>query len=286
MMTTVFATLDTISTLWPSDWEMFTQLRIPRDLLIAAGVVRVTDWEARNIYGIKFDPIKDCSGLFFPYYSPVTGYRVGGRLRRDHPEIVNGKVKDKYLTAWGDRPHLYFPPVPNLRELLADLSVLIVLVEAEKSVLAVMEYAKRNGVRLLVIGTGGCWGWHSKRAGSKLGTDGKYEPAPGPIPDLDHCDGHPVKVLLDSNCKTNYKVRWARTHLVAELQKPERSCTVLICDLPVFSEINGPDDYLSKFGDQALTVVLATAHLPTGHNQRQHRPRRSAPAPQLERRVW
>ena len=32
---------------------------------------------------------------------------VTHRLRRDHPEIEHGKPKNKYLSAYGDRRHLY-----------------------------------------------------------------------------------------------------------------------------------------------------------------------------------
>jgi hypothetical protein len=36
--------------------------------------------------------------------------RATCRLRRDHPEMENGKPRDKYLSAFGDTKHLFFPP--------------------------------------------------------------------------------------------------------------------------------------------------------------------------------
>jgi hypothetical protein len=39
-------------------------------------------------------------------------------LRRDHPEIVDGKPRAKYLCPFGDCQHVYFPP--NAGELLKD----------------------------------------------------------------------------------------------------------------------------------------------------------------------
>ena len=56
------------------------------------------------------------------------------RVRRDNPEIEDGKIKDKYISAYGDGRHLYFPP--DARDKLQEPGTPIVLVEAEKSALA------------------------------------------------------------------------------------------------------------------------------------------------------
>lgn len=39
--------------------------------------------------------------VVFPYWDPRTGRRTTARLRRDHPEIENGKPRNKYITAYG-----------------------------------------------------------------------------------------------------------------------------------------------------------------------------------------
>src|ERR1039458_209882 len=118
-----------------SDLSMFERLGIPAELLIRAGVERVTDREARDKFGIKGSG--DMSGIAFPYIDPETmsngRRRTYVRIRRDHPEFENGKPKKKYVAPYGDRKRLYFPPIP---ELFGDATVPIVLVEAEKSSLA------------------------------------------------------------------------------------------------------------------------------------------------------
>jgi hypothetical protein len=117
-----------------ADLESLARLGIPESLLIEARVVRVSDREARDTYGIKGKQTSDMSGIVFPYFSPETGYRTTARLRRDHPEIEDGKLKNKYMSPYGDGRHLYFPP--GCVELLKQPEVPVVLVEAEKSVLA------------------------------------------------------------------------------------------------------------------------------------------------------
>ena len=74
------------------------------------------------------------SGIVFPYLSHITGRRVTARVRRDNPEMEDGRPKNKYISAYGDARHLYFPP-----EAWGDLqaqSTPIVLVESEKATLA------------------------------------------------------------------------------------------------------------------------------------------------------
>jgi len=171
------------SSLTKADLEMFARFGIGADVLDAAAVCRVTDHEAREDYGIRFAPDSDLSGLVFPYLHPLTGLRVSARLRRDNPELdAAGKPIAKYLCPYGDNRHLYFPP--GARELLRDTTVPAVFVEAEKSVLAVMAWAARKGIRVLAVGTGGCWGWRGK-IGVEIGAGGEREEVRGALSDLD-----------------------------------------------------------------------------------------------------
>lgn len=120
--------------LTPVDLQKFEVLGIGSELLEQACVERVTDGEARREYGVTL--AGDMSGIVFPYFSPMDGLRRTCRLRRDHPEIERGKPRKKYVVAYGDRRHLYF--VPGCAELVNDHSVPVVLVEAEKSALALV----------------------------------------------------------------------------------------------------------------------------------------------------
>jgi hypothetical protein len=121
-----------MSSLTAGDIATFFRLGITADLIERARLERVTDREAREKYGINGHG--DRSGIVFPYLDPADGVRHTARLRRDNPEMEDGKPKNKYISPYGDRRHLYF--VPGGSELLRDASVPIVLVEAEKSALA------------------------------------------------------------------------------------------------------------------------------------------------------
>jgi hypothetical protein len=221
--------LSPASFLLQADLEMFARLGISPELLREARVQRVMDWEAREKFGIRFAPAARCSGIIFPYYIPPVEWRVGARLRRDYPEIEDGKLKNKYLSSYGDRHHLYYPP--DAREKLADPDMPIALVEAEKSVLALTAWARRTGTKLLPLGMGGCWGWRGK-VRIWLAPNGAWELLPGPLPDLHDCNGRKVFICLDANVATNSDVQGAQIELVVELEKAVRNCTVRVCSLP------------------------------------------------------
>src|SRR5271157_973419 len=114
--------------LTPADLEMFRHLRIDPDLLARAGIERVTDQEARQKFGLN--GTGDNAGIVFPYVD-AAGIRRTCRLRRDHPDMEDGKPVKKYLLPYGDRRHAYL--VPGDHPLGQDAAIPLVLVEAEKS---------------------------------------------------------------------------------------------------------------------------------------------------------
>jgi hypothetical protein len=120
--------------------EIFARLGIGPKLLERAGITSVTDQEARTKYGINGPG--DRTGIVFPYCDPLTGVRHTARLRRDLPDLENGKPKKKYLCPYGDRRHLYF--VPGCGEHVKNPDIPILLVEAEKSALATTAWADRT----------------------------------------------------------------------------------------------------------------------------------------------
>jgi hypothetical protein len=239
---------------------MFARFGVPLDLLNAAQVERVSDRDARERFGIQGPLSKNMAGIVFPYYSHVTGQRVTARVRRDNPEIEDGKPKNKYVSAYGDGRHLYFPPDAWSR--LQEPTTPIVLVEAEKSVLALTAWARRTSTDVLPVGLGGCWGWRG-RIGKTESTSGERVDVTGPLPDLSVCDGRTVYVCLDANAATNSKVQAARDALVRELGR--RGCNVLVCSLPLADGVNGPDDLIAVRGDDAMQAVFngATAGVET-----------------------
>jgi len=158
------------ATLNDRDVQMFANIGVPIDLLEEAHIERVSDRDARERFGITGPTSKNMAGIIFPYYSPFTGHRVTARARRDNPEFENDKPKDKYISAHGDGRHLYFPP--DARDKLQEPSTPIVLVEAEKSVLALTAWSRRTSTDVIPVGMGGCWGWRG-RIGKTVGINGE-----------------------------------------------------------------------------------------------------------------
>jgi hypothetical protein len=237
-----------------ADLATFERFGVSQDLLEAAGVVRVADVEARNDYGIT--ATGDMSGILFPYFLPSSnGQRATCRLRRDHPEIEAGKPKNKYVSAYGDIRHLYFPP--GARELLADANTSIVFVESEKAALATRAWSVRAGRSLLPIGTGGCHGWRG-RIGKTIDATGERVDEVGPLPDLQCVEGRKITILFDSNTATNPKVEAARFAFAAALRKL-KAAEVLTLNLPMSEGVNGPDDFIAIHGDEAMAKILDSA---------------------------
>ena len=87
----------------------------------------------------------------------------------------------KYLMEQGCR-HLFFPP--TTLDVLRDSATIVVIVEAEKSSLALHALGDRTGRNLLPIAIGGCWGWRRK-VGKRELPNGGGEPETGPSSDLD-----------------------------------------------------------------------------------------------------
>jgi Domain of unknown function (DUF3854) len=239
-----------------SDVEVFQRLRIPPQLIEQAGIARVTDGEAREIYGIKG------GGICPESHSPTLRLKrwpMGDAVGTSASAVIilrsrTGRLSKKYVAPYGDRKHLYFPPS---LELFADVTVPIVLVEAEKSALALTAWAERNERRILALGIGGCWGWCGQ-TGIRETATGERVPEHGAIADLNICrDGRKTYVLLDSNCATNPKVQQARAALARQLQK--QGADIAILDLPASDGVNGPDDFLGLCGDQAMTDLLEGA---------------------------
>jgi hypothetical protein len=66
--------------------------RTPQELVERAGVRRVTDREARSVYGLAAPPTKKLDGLMFPYPDPNQPGEpmVWCRVRRDALSVRRG----------------------------------------------------------------------------------------------------------------------------------------------------------------------------------------------------
>jgi hypothetical protein len=244
---------DSAINLLNSDLARFANFGVFEELLAKACIERVTDQEAREKYGITGSG--DMSGIVFPHMDPRSGGRTTARVRRDNPEIEAGQPQRKYVSAFGDRRHLYFPP--GSAEALADPTIPIILVEAEKSALALTAFAQRVGRKCLPIAMGGCWGWRG-RIGKVENSKGERVDETGPLPDLAVCRNRDVVVMLDSNAAAKSEVRAARSALVRELGL--MGARVRIAKVPPLNGVNGPDDLIAVAGDGATGSVLELAH--------------------------
>jgi putative DNA primase/helicase len=235
----------------PNHAEHLARFHIPSEILEMAGVRSVTDFEGREVLGLQGYQGADLAGILFPYLSPSTGTRVGGRIRLDCPLPDGGK----YISESGCR-HFFFPP--GVENFLHDLKVPVVIVEAEKSALAIRALADRAGQPMLPIAIGGCWGWRRK-TGNRALPDGGVEPKTGPGPDFDLIawQGRSTILAFDSNARTSPKVQQARHALAKELT--QRGAHVLVAEVPAFDNANGPDDLIAFSGDDALLQVLDSA---------------------------
>lgn len=231
-----------------SDYDQFAALKIPRDVLDAAHVQRVSDAQARSEFGITGSGSMD--GIIYPYYLPNGRDRVTCRLRRDHPEIEAGKLKRKYVAPYGDVRHLYF--APGATELLRDPETGIVFVESEKSALALLAWSQRVGRIILSIATSGVWGWRG-RIGKATDASGERVDEVGPLADLQHAKNRTAYILFDANVDFNQDVQKARRAFISVLSQIGANVTVL--DLPS-GVWNGPDDCVGLCGDAAMSKVF------------------------------
>ena len=238
----------------PADLALHAGIGVPPELLRAAGVRRVTDAEARVLLSSRRSG--DLAGVVYPYLSPDTGKPSAYRVRRDHPEIEAGKPTSKYLSSYGDRRRLYFPPEPS--DLLADLGAPVIVVEAEKSVLAITAAASRTTRRVLAVATGGCWGWRG-RIGKTEDASGARVDEKGPVPCFNTItwSGRDVVIIFDGDVASNTNIKAARRALTAELST--RGARVRLADVPPEDGVNGPDDYIGQHGDAAFFGLLDAA---------------------------
>src|SRR5580700_2605993 len=164
-----------ISTLLPADLDVFAKFKVDSALLEKARVWRATDAQARSER--KINGSGNNAGVIFDYFHPADPMQCrASRLRRD-------AGKPKYLCPKGNC-YLYF--VPGFSDRLKDTSVLVIFVEAEKSVLAGTAWASRTNNSALSVGTGGCYGW-------------QRDSAPHPDLNLLAWKDREVIVLFDSN---------------------------------------------------------------------------------------
>jgi AAA domain/Domain of unknown function (DUF3854) len=230
--------------------ERLAVFKIPHGLLEAAGVRSASDTQVRELLGVHGRTRQDLSGMVFPYRDPRDGRTLSHRVRLDSPVD-----RQKYLSAQGSRT-LFFAPIQGQE--LTDTSVPAVIVEAEKSALALSALAGRHERKLLVIAVGGVWGWRRK-TGTVLSPDGNRQSVTGPSPSLDWISWTHRKTIIvfDSNVAGRRDLETARRDFAAELSR--RGAHVFIATVPLGKGVNGPDDLVAVAGDAAALQMLDRA---------------------------
>ncbi len=246
-----------------ADYAMFARSGITKDTADRALVRRVDNFTGAEIVGRNGSG--DYSGLSFPYIWPGEDWIRQYRLRRDHPEIEDGKPKNKYVSAPGSANMLYFTPETE-PDWLRDAKLPIVLTEGEKKCLALHElgwFAASDAAerpRWLAVAISGVWNWRG-RIGKITGPNGERLDETGPIPDLSRIEWkkRTVKIIFDSNVNSNEQVKIARLALAKHLRG--LGAKVLFVDIPAEPEINGVDDLISV-GPERVLDLIANAYDP------------------------
>ena len=242
-----------MSCLRTADVELLSSLGISSDLL-NQNAFRVTPQQAHQLGFSHIDEFgehcENLGGVVY-IYAESSGKMFNMRLRLDAPEL-NGP---KYLELPQKRRQRrdLFVPASEWRDLLDPNSGKeVVIVEAEKSALALSSLARRRSSSMMAVATGGCSSWHVT-AQSKNKTD---PPKKTMFRSLRLLAGRRIKLLFDSNAASNSQVQAQERELRTRLEKI--GATVTTHRLPVEVDVNGPDDFVQKHGDEALIKILDT----------------------------
>jgi hypothetical protein len=171
----------------------------------------------------------DFAGLLIPNVWPGTDYIREYRLRRDHPEVENGKEKRRYLSPPGRGNLLYFavgtdPAWPR------DPQMALIITEGEFKTIALDRLARHGRapgeLRFLAVGLAGVWNWHGT-VGKTTDAGGTRTDEKGPIPDLARIafDDRRVLILFDADLEQNESVCAARFMLAKELRSCAAHCS-------------------------------------------------------------
>ena len=203
------------------------------------------------------------SGLLIPNVWPGSDCIRENRLRRDHPDIENGKTARKYMSPPGRGNLLYFP-VGTDPAWLADSQLPLVITEGEFKTIALARAARHNRQastpRFLAVGLAGVWNWHGT-IGKTTDAYGHRVGVKGPIADLSRIswDDRPVLILFDADLEDNESVRIARFMLTKELRSRAAHVSWFAWPSDRPPQAKGIDDLLAAIGPDPVLSLIETA---------------------------
>lgn len=237
-------------------WQDYRSLEnrwIDRHTADGALIRRVPDHIGRDLMAQRS---RNCAGQMIPYFWPGESNMPTCRIRRDQPEMENGKPKDKYLSAYGDRNRAYIVPGTD-PILLSDTKTPIIVTEGEYKAVALSRLAlHETGVpAFLPIGFAGVWNWRGT-IGTTEDSKGTRVPEKGVIPDISRIDwaGRRVIIAFDADSKRKGMVRAARAQLSQELRVRGAEVGFLEWDE---ARGKGIDDWLHKDGPEIVLAAIA-----------------------------
>ena len=205
----------------------------------------------------------DFSGVLIPNVWPGSDYIREYRLRRDHPDIDNGKLLRKYMSPSGRGNLLYFP-VGTDPAWLTDPQLPLVITEGEFKTVALARAARHNRQvgtpRFLAVGLPGVWNWKGT-IGKTTDAEGHRVDVKGPIADLSRIswDDRPVLILFDADLEDNESVRIARFMLTKELRSRAAQVSWFAWPSDRPPQAKGIDDLLAAIGPEPVIRLIETA---------------------------
>jgi len=230
---------------------------IPEHLQNYLNYKYVSKEEALQLMGYEYSgwvvPYKDLEGK--PYtYNEKPFYRIkpdAGQLKPNK----DGKKPAKYLTMGGAGNRPYFSPLLKVQKLIKDIKGNgdVILTEGEKTTDSLVA----NG--FTTIGLAGVWSWTDTRVD-------KYEL----LPELETINwkNRNAYICFDSDLVIKDGVKHALKELSKALTKRGAKVKVVILPCDLDGSKNGADDFLVKYGYEALIKVLGIARESHDKNKR------------------
>jgi len=251
------------SPLTAADFASLSNRAIGEDDACAALLRRVTSLEGGELVGRN--GAGNWEGIVIPYILPGENRIREVRIRRDHPDIENGKPKLKYVAPPGRSNMLYFPIGTDPAWLL-DVELPLVVTEGEFKAIALFGLARHgqgeaaDRPRFLPVSLPGVWNFRGV-IGKTVDASGTRVNEKGPIPDLSRIrwNGRLVTIIFDADLESNESVRAARGMLTRELESRGAKVRWLVWPPQVPDGVKGIDDLLAIVGPERVLEMIARA---------------------------